>query len=108
MLLASVLVSMHQPKEITKKRSFSEAPKEVKSVYFKLTQNHIFIMSYFVKFLQMKIMQTHVLSPTSFWGQVMDSNKANEVYELSEKLQALCPIANSFSTVPPMNKVNCM
>ena len=56
----------------------------------------------------MKILQTHVLSPTSFWAQVMDNNKANEVYELSEKLQALCPIANSFSTVPPMNKLNCI
>ncbi len=50
-------------------------------------------------------MVTFVEGPLSVWGQISDDKQPNELFELSEKLQLVCPSANKIQGKPPLNKV---
>ena len=58
-----------------------------------------------MNFSQMKIMPTHVIGPTTFWAQSIEASQGNELLEMSENLQIVCPSANSLLVSPSMNKV---
>ena len=51
-------------------------------------------------------MVTYVEGPLGVWAQISDDKEPNELFELSEKLQLVCPSANKIHGKPPLNKVD--
>ena len=51
-------------------------------------------------------MVTFVEGPLGVWAQISDDKEPNELFELSEKLQLVCPSANKIQGKPPLNKVD--